>query len=52
MTSVAILVGIGAVVDFCLSYFRTHSLLGASVGIVLGLASTAYFIWRYYEKLP
>lgn len=52
MKSVAILVGICAVFDFCFSYFRAHSLLGASVGVVLGLASTAYFVWRYYEKLP
>jgi hypothetical protein len=49
--SVAILVGICAVIDFCFSYFRNHSLLGASVAIVLGLGSTAYFVWRYYQEL-
>jgi hypothetical protein len=46
--SVAIFVGICAVFDFCFSYFRTHSLLGASVGVVLGLVSTALFIWLFY----
>ena len=52
MKAVAITVGLCAVFDFCFSYFRTHSFLGASVGIVLGLAPTAFFIWLNYEKLP
>jgi hypothetical protein len=52
MKTVAVLVGICAVFDFCFSYFRAHSLLGASVGVVLGLGSTALFVWLYYEQLP
>jgi len=52
MKSVAVLVGICAVFDLCLSYYHTHSMLGAIVGIVLGLGSTAFFVWLYYEDLP
>ena len=52
MKAIAIIIGIGAVCDFCLSYYHTHSVLGAIVGIVLGLGSTAFFVWLYYEKLP
>ncbi|MGA8144655.1 MAG: hypothetical protein WB987_12260 [Candidatus Acidiferrales bacterium] len=50
--TVTILVGLGAVFDLCLSYYRTHSMLGAIVGIVLGLGSTAFFIWIHYKDLP
>ena len=51
MKSVAILVGMCAVFDFCFGYFRTHSLLGGSVWIVLGLGSTALLVWLYYNRL-
>jgi hypothetical protein len=40
-----------AVFDFCFGYFRTHSLLGGSVWIVLGLGSTALLVWLYYNRL-
>jgi hypothetical protein len=52
MKSVAIAVGICAVCDLCLSYFRTHSMLGVIVGIVLGLGSTAFWVLVYYKDLP
>jgi hypothetical protein len=51
MKSVAIVVAIGAIFDFCFGYFRTHSLLGAYVWIALGLGSTAFFVWLLYDKL-
>jgi len=44
MKSVAVTVGICAVFDFGLSYYHTHSMLGAIVGIVLGLGSTAFYL--------
>jgi hypothetical protein len=52
MKSVAILVGVCAVFDFCLSYYHTHLILGGIVGIVLGLASTALFVWAYCKDQP
>jgi hypothetical protein len=52
MKSVAVLVGICALFDLGLSCYHTHSMLGAIVGIVLGLGSTAFFVWLHYEDLP
>ena len=56
MKSVAVLAGVCTVFDLCLSYYRTHAMLGAMLGailgIVLGLGSTAFFVWLYYEDLP
>ena len=48
--TVAVIVGLCAVIDFGTGYMRTRSLSGALVWIVLGLISTALFIWLYYKK--
>jgi len=52
MKSVAVTVGICAVFDFGLSYYHTHSMLGAIVGIVLGRGSTAFYLWLCSQDLP
>ena len=44
MKCVAVAVGICAVGDLCFSYYRTHSILGLIVGIVLGLGSTTLWV--------
>ena len=44
MKSVGVAVGICSVCDLCSSYYRTHSILGVIVGIVLGLGSTTFWV--------